>query len=486
MGCGLTVKRSNQNRYNFRIKTREITITPGTFVRFSPLIKLKEYQEVKKVGSGTFSDVALCEHLPTQTKRALKIIHKSGLTNHQKDNVHLLKEIQILKMLDHPNILKCFEVFEDELKYYVAMEYCPGGDLFKEILSMQVFTEAQAASIIFQVLSALSYCHDKKVIHRDLKPENILVLEHSNTLTIKVGDFGSSCILDPTNRIRGCFGSSYYLAPEVLKSSYNETCDLWSVGIIMYILLTGMPPYKGRDNKSIMIEVKEAPFQLTPDKVAGLSDGSIDLMAKLLVLDPAARIQAADAVQHPWINNHRNYKGESVKIALNNLKHFNNQSRLKEAVQIFLASQIVSHDELKEIRKNFQMLDKDGNGKITKDELMEEYMKVMNFQQASQIVDRIIAQLDQDEDGNIDYTEFLVSCGKNLQKISQDNLTIAFNLFDLDGNGVITSEELRQVLEDGQITDSVVWEELLKEADTNGDGFVDLKEFKKFMKSLSL
>ena len=117
---------------------------------------------------------------------------------------------------------------------------------------------------------------------------------------------------------------------------------------------------------------------------------------------------------------------------------------------------------------------------------MEEYMKVMNFQQASQIVDRIIAQLDQDEDGNIDYTEFLVSCGKNLQKISQDNLTIAFNLFDLDGNGVITSEELRQVLEDGQITDSVVWEELLKEADTNGDGFVDLKEFKKFMKSLSL
>jgi calcium-dependent protein kinase len=254
----------------------------------------------------------------------------------------------------------------------------------------------------------------------------------------------------------------------------------------MYILLTGMPPYKGRDNKSIMIEVKEAPFQLTPDKVAGLSDESVDLMAKLLALDPAARIQAADAVQHSWINHHRNYKGESVKIALNNLKHFNNQSRLKEAVQIFLASQIVSHDELKEIRKNFQMLDKDGNGKITKDELMEEYMKVMNFQQASQIVDRIIAQLDQDEDGNIDYTEFLVSCGKNLQKISQDNLTIAFNLFDLDGNGVITSEELRQVLEDGQITDSVVWEELLKEADTNGDGFVDLKEFKKFMKSLSL
>lgn len=486
MGCGLPLKRTHASpQHNFRIKTREITITPGTFVRFSPISKLQDYDQAKKIGSGTFSDVILCNHIPTQTKRALKIVHKAGLTYHQKDNVFLLKEIHILKLLDHPNILKCFEVFEDELKFYVAIEYCPCGDLFKEILSMQIFTESQAAGIIFQLLSALSYCHEKRVIHRDVKPENILVLENTNGLSIKLGDFGSSCIIDQQTPIRGCFGSSYYLAPEVLKSSYNEKCDIWSVGIIMYILLTGSPPYKGRDSKSIILEVKNSPFELTEEKVFGLSHDSIDLLQKLLKLDPDQRIPASEAVQHPWINNHRNYKGDSMKIALNNLRNFNNQSRLKEAVQIFLASQIVSNEELKEIRKNFQMMDKDGNGKITRDELMQEYSKVMGFSKAEQTVDRIIAQLDQDGDGNIDYTEFLVSCGKNLQKISQDNLVIAFNLFDLDGNGFITSEELREVLENGQITEENVWEEILKEADTNGDGQIDLKEFIKFMSKIT-
>lgn len=487
MGCGLPLKRSHSvPQLNFRLKTREITITPGTFVRFSPFSKLKDYEQAKKIGSGTFSDVVLCEHHPTQAKRALKIVHKAGLTYHQKDNVHLLKEIHILKLLDHPNILKCFEVFEDELKYYVAMEYCPGGDLFKQILNMQVFTESQAANIIFQTLSALSYCHEKKVIHRDIKPENILVLESSNTLSIKLGDFGSSCIMDSLTPIKGCFGSSYYLAPEVLKSTYTEKCDIWSVGIIMYILLTGNPPYKGRDSKTIIREVKDSPFMLTDDKVTGLSPDSINLLQKLLVLDPEQRVSAAAAVQHPWINNHRNYKGDSMKIALNNLRQFNNQSRLKEAVQIFLASQIVSNEELKEIRKNFQMMDKDGNGKITKDELLQEYRKVMEFSKAEQTVDRIILQLDQDGDGNIDYTEFLVSCGKNLQKISQDNLLIAFNLFDTDCNGFITSDELKEVLENGQMTDEDVWKELLKEADTNNDGQIDLKEFITFMSKITL
>ena len=209
-----------------RLKTREITITPGTFLRMSQKNQFQNYEEIKKLGSGAFAEVTLCKHTPTNTERALKTIHKSGLSIQQKDPIFMLKEIQILKTLDHPNILKCYEIFEDEQKYYIATEYCPGGDLFGEILKMKKFTEAQAADIMFQLLSALTYCHEKNVIHRDLKPENILLLDKDSNLNIKVADFGSSCLLDSNQRLRGCFGSAYYVAPEVLLNAYDEKSDI--------------------------------------------------------------------------------------------------------------------------------------------------------------------------------------------------------------------------------------------------------------------
>jgi calcium-dependent protein kinase len=487
MGCGISRSRSNApSPIQLRLKSRELTITPGTFVRFSSMEKLHDYSFIKKLGSGAFSDVILCSHNPTGTKRALKIVHKSGLTNQHKDTKYMLKEIQILKMLDHPNIIKCFEIFEDERKFYIATEYCPGGDLFGQIIKIKSFTEAIAAQIVFQLLSSLSYCHEKNIVHRDLKPENILILRENKNLIVKVADFGNSCIMDPETRLSGCFGSSYYLAPEVIESSYDDKSDMWSVGIITYILLTGNPPYKGKDNASIIKQVKASPFILTDDKVQGLSLDSVDFHNRLLSIDSSLRISASDAISHPWISQYRDHKGESINLTLENLKQFNCQSKLKEAVHIFLASQIIGNEELKEIRKNFQALDKDGNGKITKSELMEEYCKVMEFKEADKLVDSILMKLDQDNDGNIDYTEFLVSCGENLKKISSNNLKVAFNLFDLDGNGCITAEEIRSVLENGQIADENTWKEMLQEADKNGDGCIDFKEFVEFMNSIKL
>lgn len=478
MGCGLNSRKKELSMpFRFRIKHREITITPGTFVRLSHNSKIAEYKEIKKLGAGAFSDVVLCDHLQTKTKRALKIVHKSGLSQFQRDPVCMLKEIQILKMLDHPNIIKCFEIFEDDRKFYIATEYCSGGDLFGEIVKMQSFNEAQVAKIIFQILSALSYCHEKSVIHRDLKPENILILENKSGIHLKIADFGSSCIYEEEVKITGCFGSSYYLAPEVFFSSYDEKCDIWSVGIIMYILLTGNPPYVGLDNASIITEIRKAPFRITPDLVEGLSSESVSLMRELLCLDPSIRISASLAIQHPWIEHYRNYNGESMKLVLNNLRTFHCHSKLQEAVHIFLASQVTSNEEIKAIRTNFQALDKDGNGKITREELLEEYSKVMEITEASTLVDQVIDNLDQDKDGNIDYTEFLISCNKKLKRVSRENLIIAFNMFDIDGNGKITVEEIKSVLNNDQISTESTWLDLLKEADANGDGFIDLKEF---------
>lgn len=482
MGCGLPLKKAKQPlSLNFQLKTREISITPGTFVRLNNSNSLKDYQQVKKIGTGSFSDVFLCTHLPTNTKRVLKTIYKAGLSSQQKDANMLLKEIHILKMLDHPNILKCFEVFEDKLKYYVATEYCSGGDLFEQIINMRGFNEGKVAKILNQLFSAASYCHEKKIIHRDIKPENIFLIDNGNEFHIKLGDFGSSCIVNSGSRAKGCFGSSYYIAPEVLDSPYSEKCDIWSIGIIMYVLLTGIPPYISRDNKSILREIHNKPFQLTPENIQNLSFDSVDLLTKLLKINPDLRITASDALQHSWLVNYRQISGESLQKTLNNLKQFRSKSKLQDAVQVYIASQIASNQELKEIRKHFQALDKDGNGKLTRNELLEEYCKNMSFTQASQTVDKILQELDQDKDGYIDYTEFLVSCGNGMKKVVLENLKIAFQAFDLDQNGVITVDEIKEVLQDGQTADDEAWKLMLKEADTNGDGMIDFQEFLKLM-----
>jgi calcium-dependent protein kinase len=317
-----------------------------------------------------------------------------------------------------------------------------------------------------------------------LKPENILLMEKGESLSIKVADFGSSVVLDPDARLSGCYGSAYYLAPEVFGKSYNEKCDIWSVGIIMYILLTGKPPYTGRDSEQILKQAEKTPFVLTPTKLFGISEDAADLLKQLLKHNPAQRISAKAALQHKWLQSHRDKLGADTDLALKNLQNFNCQSKLKEAVYVFVASQITSHEDLKYFRDCFLKLDKDGDGKLTKEELIQEYSKSMTREKAEEISNSVIEKLDQDNDGMIDYTEFLVSCQERLKNISLDNLEIAFRMFDADGNGEISAEEIKEILNDGAIDDEDIWKIILKEADTNGDGLVDLKEFINMMTAM--
>ena len=481
MGCSIA---SRPKRSINKISSRQIFITPGTFVRLSQTFNYSDYTELQKLGSGAFAEVNLCYHKPTKTKRAVKLIHKSGLTSSQIDPVFKLKEIQILKGLDHPNILKCFEIFEDSRYFYLATEYCPAGDLFSQIVKLDHFSESQAAEIMYQMISALMYCHERRVIHRDLKPENILLMESGDKLSVKVADFGSSAILDPQAKLAGCYGSAYYLAPEVFAGAYDEKCDVWSLGIIMYILITGKPPYPGRDPETIMKYARISPFVLTPDKLVGISDPARDLLKKLLKIKPAQRTSAKEAIKHPWFLSHREKNSTDTKIVMDKLQGFHCKAKLREAVHIFIASQIMCHDDIKYFKECFTKIDLDGDGKLTREELVLEYSKHMPRQEAEDVACSIVAKLDQDLDGKIDYTEFLVSCLEKQKNLSIENLEIAFKIFDVDGNGSITAEEIREVLNDGQCDDEDLWKFLLKEADGNGDGIVDLKEFMTLMSAM--
>mmetsp|Transcript_24774 Transcript_24774/g.21999 ORF Transcript_24774/g.21999 Transcript_24774/m.21999 type:complete len:169 (+) Transcript_24774:252-758(+) len=157
----------------------------------------------------------------------------------------LFNEINILRELDHPNIVKMYEYFEDEKRYYIITEICKGGELFDEIIARGKFTEKDAAVLVKQILSCINYCHKNKIVHRDLKPENVLLEQNKDFDQIKIIDFGTSLVHSENKLLDEKLGTPYYIAPEVLNKKYNEKCDLWSIGVITYILLSGMPPFNG-------------------------------------------------------------------------------------------------------------------------------------------------------------------------------------------------------------------------------------------------
>ena len=476
MGCGL-LKHKNPRR-----KSEKVIINPGQFFTKNRGKMLNFYTEIKTLGCGAFAEVKLFHHTLTGTQRAIKIIHKVGLHQQQVDSNYTLKEINVLTSLDHPNILKCYEIFEDSWRFYVSMEYCEGGELFGKLVTMKQFNEIQAAQIMHQLLSAISYCHEKFVIHRDLKPENILLDDKLGELSIKIADFGSSCFLDANKKLSGCFGSAYYVAPEVLQNEYNEKCDIWSCGVILYILLTGKPPYPGRDSKLILNLVKTDPLKITPDKVANINLDCVDLLKKMLEINPKERISAKEAVNHPWI---QNYKTQTMTAdlssTLSSLQKFHASVKMKDAVHIYLATQIISHDESKQLTQHFQLLDKNSDGRISKDELLNSYLEQMDEENAKVTVDKIMKEVDTNMSGDIDYSEFLLACLNYKKFMSKDNLNAAFRMFDRDGSGYITLDEIRDVLGKGTDLPNGAWEEILKDADSNGDGVIDLKEFVQLM-----
>lgn len=175
------------------------------------------------------------------------------------EQVRLRYEIDILKNLDHPNILRLYEVFEDNKHIFLVTEYCDGGELFDEILLRQRFEEKDAAPIMKQLLSAINYCHKQKVCHRDLKPENVL-LDSGDKSTIKLIDFGTSQVFENEEKMELVLGTAYYIAPEVLAGKYDEKCDIWSIGVILYILLSGEPPFFGNNDAEIIQKVKKGRY----------------------------------------------------------------------------------------------------------------------------------------------------------------------------------------------------------------------------------
>jgi len=233
----------------------------------------------------------------------------------EKEKLAMENEIGILKNLDHPNILKIHESYECEKRYYIVTDICKGGELFDEITKNKFFTENNAAQVMYALLRCLKYLHEQGIMHRDLKPENLLLEENKNYEQVKLIDFGTAKKFESKDLpITQMVGTPYYIAPEVIKKSYNEKCDLWSAGVIMYIILSGQPPFGGRNEKQIMDNVQNGKFNFNNKVWGNVSPDAKDLINSLLERDVTKRFSAEQALGHKWMTDYKAGTLESGKF----------------------------------------------------------------------------------------------------------------------------------------------------------------------------
>lgn len=458
-------------------------ITPSRFVRDTSETLENAYDIVKTLGTGAFGVVYKAVHKVSGELRAIKHIARTNTRNLSEDK--LLHEIDILKHLDHPNIMKIFEFAANKKGYFIISEYIAGGELFDEIAQRKKFSEVDAAYIMRQLLGAISYCHSRNVIHRDLKPENILINSiEDDKINVKIIDFGNALVSPPDKIICEKVGTVYYVAPEILMGNYTSTCDIWSLGVIMYVLLSGKAPFNGRADKDILNSVVKGKFGFPSLLWDSISQEAKDLVKKMLTYEPSARITAIEAYNHPWLKicKPSNFDPLLTKEALINFRSFNAQTRLQRAAMMFIATQLMTKQERDKLQGIFLALDKDGDGKLTHREIANGYVSFFKDKlSAEKEVKDLLKDLSINGDKKINYSEFLLAAANKEKLLTLKNIKEAFSAFDIDKCGYIAPEELKTVLGPGKKYDEKVWKELVAEVDTKGVGKISYEVFENLL-----
>ncbi|CAI5743227.1 unnamed protein product [Peronospora destructor] len=291
----------------------------------------EQYTVGKVVGSGTFSVVRVAVHKPTSQRYAIKCIKRDGLV--AEDIEALTTEIAILKQINHPNIMILHDFFVEEKFYYLVTEFMEGGELFDRIVEKSYYNEREARDLVKLLLEAIKYCHDAAIVHRDLKPENLLLTSKDDDASIKLADFGfaKKVEFDTEGLVTAC-GTPGYVAPEILEGRpYGKTVDIWSIGVITYILLCGYPPFHDDNHNALFKKIKEGKFQFDSPYWDHVSDDAKDLISQMLVVDPEKRATVDQLLAHRWVTG-TEIATVQLTSALEELRRFNARRKFKAAV----------------------------------------------------------------------------------------------------------------------------------------------------------
>lgn len=433
------------------------------------------------LGSGTYGVVKKATIKFTGAQRAIKFISKEA----SKETMGNLKsEIDICKMLDHPNVVKLYEVFEDAEYLYLVMELCTGDHLFSLLRNSGTMNEGNAVLAMRQIFRGVAYMHACCVCHRDLKPQNVLVtrsdLSKNDSNSLRISDFGLSCMFEPGQYLTAQVGTTAYMAPQVLDKEYDQACDVWSCGVILHVLLCAYLPFLGADatKESIRKSIKKAKLRLAGAHWADISHICIEMVRGLLKVNPSERLTAKGALDHPWLQpaaKKHDIPASPKKTILSSLAKFHQQNKFKKAAQHLVVS-LLNDEQTRQSREMFMNLDTDGDGFVSLEELAQHFGSTSVDEKDFLSVD------DTDEVRGFSYTEFLAATMNKRQCVQQNVVKAAYSVFDANGDEMLTLDELtcgQSLL--GRLSQDEA-KQLVNDLDRNGDGMIDFNEFYAMMR----
>ncbi|CAG9331053.1 unnamed protein product [Blepharisma stoltei] len=334
-----------------------------------------------------------------------------------------------------------------------------------------------------EIIFGIKHCHSVGVVHGDLRPENILFENESADAKLKIVGFKHSQFIKPNGKLTKFTGTSYFAAPEMISGSYDNKCDIWSLGIILYIMLSGLVPYKAKSEQSLYKKIQEKPVSFDFSVWDGISKEAKDLIKWMLKKNPSNRPTIDEVFENNWIKQRANNSIKDnpiVSTSLKNLIAFNISNKLQKATLTFIVSHLSTNVEIAYLREIFHALDENGDGKLSEEELTKGIKKV--HQAVKMDVHELMTNCDLDNNGYIDYSEFLTTAMNWRKALSKEKLYQVFKVYDIDGSGKISLDELKQSL-GGNDRNHFDFLDILREADTNGDGEIDFDEFTEIMLS---
>ena len=486
----------------------------------------KFYEELEEIGSGMYGVVKKVRLISNpEVTRAMKIIPEENVV--QGEGASLIDEIEILKNLDHINIMKMYESFVDNNNYYIVSELCDQGHLLSKMEKLGKMDQIVVKYLMDQIFNAVAYLHSKNILHGDIKLENVLLnkttkrggrrftninldFNENEELTedinknfgkrqtskksvnyikdmmnyeVKLIDFGCSKYFvkrKKKKKLRGIIGTSIYCSPEVVDNLYDERSDEWSCGVLMYILLSGVPPFYGDTEEEIFEKIKKCKYDFTPPPFKKVSKNCKDLIRRLLEPKKQYRIKAIEALRHPFFTESFDPNSAMTEDKdLNVLKNFINpikyQSKFHEAIAVFLCVNFITTEEENTLKTVFRYLDKDGKGIISL-EMMKKSLEEIGIEISDEELQKVFDQIDENGSSFIEYQEFIRNTCDIKKLMSEQNLKNVFNTIS-SNNNTMTGQDIKNFI----FHDAIVREETLKEYfDSFGMKFEDSIVFDDF------
>ena len=455
----------------------------------------ENYIELNDIGEGAFGVVKkVCLKNDPDILRAMKIIPKENIIE-KEDGKQFLDEIEILKYLEHPNIMKIYECFNDKDNVYIVSEYCDEGDLLGKMEKLGSLNEIVVKQLMFQILNAIAYLHANRIFHGDIKLENVMLyktsmkkikrfsrinkdlnknkelqedieksfvkktfvskrsfnyIEDMKDYEVKLIDFGCSKYLvkKKDNKLSGIVGTSIYCSPEVIDNLYDEKSDEWSCGVLMYIMLCGEPPFQGENEEDIFASIKNGKYSFNKDQFSNVSENCKDLIRRLLNPNKSKRIKASEALKHKFFKD--NYDSNIInKIDKNLLKKILEvrklPSKFHELIEAYLCFNFIKKDEEKQLTEAFRAFDHKGKNRLSYNDFRKTFEE-NGVDISKEKIFKIIDIIDSDGNNLIEYQEFLRAMCDKKELYSDKNLESVFNSIDKDKKGYINMDDIKKFI----------------------------------------